>query len=60
VPEGPKQVGYYNTWIEGSSPGQYFAGALGLDVDRARKRIYVADLARGLMILQGDDTVFPE
>jgi len=59
-PTQPTQIGYFNTWVEGSAPGAYFAGAVGIDVDVARKRIYIADLTRGLMILQGDATVFPD
>jgi len=58
-PSIPTQVAYFNTWIEGSAPGSFFAGAVGIDIDVARKRIYIADLTRGLMILQGDAVAFP-
>jgi hypothetical protein len=58
-PAAPAMIGYYNTWIEGTGPAGSLAGAFGLDLDPVRKRIYVADSLRGLLILEGDATVFP-
>jgi hypothetical protein len=57
-PTAPAQVGYYNTWIDGTGPA-WIGGAFGIDLDLAAQRIYVADSIRGLMILAGDATVFP-
>ncbi|HUS32833.1 MAG TPA: hypothetical protein VMZ53_30235 [Kofleriaceae bacterium] len=53
-PTQPRLVGYFNTWDpngEFSSNG-FFEGAVGLDVDVARKLIFVADIPRGLVILK--------
>lgn len=53
-PAHPQQVGYYNTWdpqADYTSSG-FFEGAVGLDVDLARKLVYVADSPRGLLILR--------
>ena len=58
-PTTPALIGYWNTWRLGTPSAVSFEGALGIDVDRARRRIYVADSIRGLMILEGDTTVFP-
>ncbi|HEU0030754.1 MAG TPA: hypothetical protein VFQ53_08975 [Kofleriaceae bacterium] len=58
-PASPQQIAYYNTWIEGTGTASGFEAAFGIDLDPARKRIYVADATRGLLILQGDTTVFP-
>jgi hypothetical protein len=59
TPTAPVTVGYYNTWSPGTGTAATFGGAFGLDVDLARRRVYVADSFRGLMILSGDATVFP-
>lgn len=59
TPAAPVQLGYYNTWIEGTGTASFWTGAHGIDLDPARKRIYVADTIRGLVILQGDATAFP-
>jgi hypothetical protein len=55
-PEHPVQVGYYNTWDPqaDSATGAFFESAVGLDVDFARKLIFVADSPRGLLILRDD------
>jgi hypothetical protein len=58
-PTAPAMIGYYNTWIEGTEIAGPWVGTFGIDLDPARKRIYVADSIRGLVILQGDATVFP-
>ncbi len=58
-PAVPTMIAYYNTWIEGTGTAGYFEGTFGIDLDPARKRIYAADSIRGLVILQGDTTVFP-
>jgi hypothetical protein len=51
-PTQPKLVGYYNTWDpQGpTTSSAFFEGAVGLDVDLARKLVFVAD-TRGLLIL---------
>jgi len=57
-PTAPSLIAYFNTWI----PGAGRAGDLGtfcIDLDPARRRIYVADSVRGLLILQADAVVFP-
>jgi len=53
-PTKPKQLGYYNTWdpqADYTSSG-FFESAVGIDVDPARKLIFVADSPRGLIILR--------
>lgn len=52
-PAAPRQTAWFNTW-----PGydrrygtSFFEGAIGIDLDVARGRIYVADSHRGLLIL---------
>lgn len=54
APAQPKLIGYYNTW-DGQAAyasNAFFEGALGLDVDQARKLVFVADTPRGLLILR--------
>jgi len=58
TPASPTMIGYHNTWILGTGTAGDL-GAFGIDLDPVRKRIYVADSIRGLLILQGDATVFP-
>jgi hypothetical protein len=58
-PAAPAQIGYFNTWSEDLATAAYFSGAIGLDVDPARRRIYVADLLRGFLVLEGTQAVFP-
>jgi len=55
-PAQPQLAGYYNTWDPQSdaATSQFFEGAVGLDVDLARKLIFVADSPRGLLILRDD------
>ncbi len=55
-PTKPALVGYYNTWdpADLSAPDGFFAGAIGLDLDVARKLVFVADLNRGLLILRDE------
>lgn len=49
-PTAPTVAAYYNSWNE--SPGEsFYEGAIGLDVDLATGLIYVADTARGLLVL---------
>jgi len=55
-PTAPTQVAHYQTW-PGYDPAYgyiFFEGAVGLDLDLTRGRIYVADSHRGLMILELD------
>jgi hypothetical protein len=52
-PAQPRVVAYYNTWDPARHPGlSFYEGAIGLDVDPARNRIYVADTERGLLVLE--------
>ena len=55
-PARPVERGYYNTWDpdDPAALDGFFAGAIGLDLDLPRKLIFVADLARGLVILRDD------
>lgn len=55
-PANPKLLGYYNTWDPQAdyTSSAFFEGAVGLDVDLARKLIFVADSPRGLLILRDD------
>jgi hypothetical protein len=52
-PAHPRIVGYFNTWDpQGpTTTSDFYEGAVGLDVDLARKLIFVADSPRGLLIL---------
>jgi hypothetical protein len=50
----PRQVAWWNTWpgydpAYGDSP---YEGAYGVDVDPIRRRVYVADSHRGLIVLE--------
>lgn len=51
-PTAPRQIAYYNTWVEDRGTAAAFEGALGIDVDLAAGLIYVADTPRGLLILR--------
>ncbi|MBP8810638.1 MAG: hypothetical protein KBG48_29900 [Kofleriaceae bacterium] len=55
-PAAPRQVAWFNTWpgYDRSYGKSFFEGAVGIDVDLARNRIYVADSNRNLMILRID------
>ena len=55
-PEEPVLAGYFNTWDpQGpTSSSAFFESAVGIDVDVARKLIFVADSPRGLLILRDD------
>ena len=52
-PLHPAELGHYDTWDPKSptAPSDFFSGAVGLDVDFARKLVFVADIPRGLVIL---------
>ncbi len=58
-PALPTLLGYFNTWTAETGGARFLEGAVGIDVDRVRKRIYVADTNHGLVILQGDAIAFP-
>ncbi|MEO8700029.1 MAG: hypothetical protein ABI867_08290 [Kofleriaceae bacterium] len=55
-PTQPVLVGYHNTWDAQAdyTSNQFFEGAVGLDVDLARKLVFVADSPRGLLILRDE------
>ena len=44
-------MGYYNTW-DGRDGRSFYEGAIGLDLDPGGELVYLADTARGLMILR--------
>lgn len=52
-PAAPRQVAHYNTWpgYDRAYGASFFEGAVGIDVDLVRRRVYVADSHRGLLIL---------
>jgi hypothetical protein len=52
-PTQPRQIAHFNTWTGYSRRHGYsfYEGALGIDLDTARGRIYVADSHRGLLVL---------
>ena len=54
-PTQPELVGYHNTWDPqgDTASSAFFEGAVGLDVDLARKLVFVAD-TRGLLVLRDD------
>ena len=55
-PDAPVLAGYFNTWDPQGpySSSAFFESAVGIDVDVARKLIFVADSPRGLIILRDD------
>jgi hypothetical protein len=55
-PETPVLAGYFNTWDpQGpATTSAFFESAVGIDVDVARKLIFIADSPRGLIILRDD------
>jgi hypothetical protein len=50
-PTAPRVTAYYNSW-DGRDGRSFFEGAIGLDVDLAAGLLYVADTARGLIVLR--------
>jgi hypothetical protein len=58
-PAMPVQLGYFNTWREDRASAAYYSAAIGLDLDAANRRIYVADTIRGLLVLEGTSGLFP-
>lgn len=59
-PLAPAEIGYYNTWDPQAdyTSSAFYEGAVGFDVDRERRMIFVADSPRGLLILH-DETPEP-
>ena len=53
-PAAPRQTAWFNTWpgYDKAYGASFFEGAVGIDLDLAAGRIYVADSHRGLLILQ--------
>ncbi len=53
-PTSPRQVAWFQTWDpDAPASGQsFFDGACGIDIDPATRTIYVADIARGLLVLR--------
>lgn len=49
-PTQPREVAHYNTWVDETAYGSSFEGAVG--IRKVGDLIYVADLARGLMIFR--------
>ena len=50
-PTAPALTAYFNSW-DGRDGVSFFEGAIGLDVDLGAGLIYVADTARGLIVLR--------
>jgi hypothetical protein len=50
TPTAPREVAHYNTWREETAYGGPFESAIGIRV--VGGKIYVADIARGLLILE--------
>lgn len=52
-PTRPRQTAWFNTWggYDRAYGYSFFEGAVGIDLDLARGRVYVADSHRGLLIL---------
>jgi len=52
-PAAPRTAAWFNTWpgYDRTYGHSFFEGAVGIDLDLARGRIYVADSNRGLLIL---------
>ncbi|MEZ4402648.1 MAG: hypothetical protein R3B06_21685 [Kofleriaceae bacterium] len=52
-PEHPQVLAWFNTWpgYDRAYGYSFFEGAVGIDVDRARRRVYVADSNRSLLVL---------
>lgn len=59
TPQAPTMIGHYNTWGPDRLTAASSAGAFAVAVDAARRRVYVADTQRGLLVLAGDTTIFP-
>lgn len=53
-PTAPRALGFYNTWDPQAdyTTSGFFEGAVGIDVDPARKLVFIADSPRGLLILR--------
>lgn len=51
-PTSPELLAYFHTWDPERGGLGPFEGAIGLDVDREAGLVYVADAARGLLILR--------
>jgi hypothetical protein len=51
-PSNPELVAYYHTWDVETGSADFFAGAIGIDVDVEAGLIYVADMDGGLIILR--------
>lgn len=61
-PNRPQPVAWFNTWPGASndplaSSPSFFQGAIGVDVDPLTRTLYVADSARGLVILRLDEAL---
>jgi hypothetical protein len=50
-PTAPAVIAYYNSW-DGRDGRSFYEGAIGLDLDLGAGLVYLADTARGLMILR--------
>jgi hypothetical protein len=51
-PAAPRQIAYFNSWDPATGGTGFFSGAIG--IDKIGNRLYLADMARGLIILQLD------
>ena len=55
-PYNPVEAGHFQTWpgLQENYGHSFFEGAIGVDLDPARNRLYLADTHRGLLILSLD------
>ena len=52
-PARPTQVAHFNSWNPRVHPGlSFYEGAIGVHVDPNRRRVYLADTHRGLIVLE--------
>jgi hypothetical protein len=58
MPAAPAMIGYYKPGSKRTGNASY-GPHVRIDLDPVRKRIYAADSIRGLIVPQGDATVFP-
>jgi hypothetical protein len=58
-PSAPGLVGHAHTWRDDTGGAGPREAAVGIAIDRAVRRVYVADSIRGLLIFEGDAAAFP-
>ena len=55
-PTEPTEIAHYQTWPgpEAGYGASFYEGAIGIDLDREKGLVYLADTHRGLLILRLD------